>query len=336
MIEKITLADAAEGTADIISEEGYIEAMKSQIVPRLAALRKSVLLNREGSQKLYCEYYVHPLDLSKGSVFISHGFTESCGKYHEVIYYFLKAGYSVCMIEHRGHGRSRRTEERTSAGAPTDIEKFQYYVYDMDYAIETVLKKNLPAPYYLFCHSMGGAIGALYMESHPDTFQKAIFSAPMFEINSGGYPKAVVKALIRISCALGKQEQFLAGQNPFSAEENFADSAASCEPRYRYYFEQQLAVPAFQNGGSSIRWAGESLRATERLLKPENCSKITIPVLLFQAGADTVVCSGGQDRFIEQIPDGRLVFVPDTKHEIYLGPDKVLEKYWNVIFSFLE
>lgn len=353
MSEKITLAEAASGTTAIfgeehsqnrisdendpaiIDEENYLTIMKTEIAPWLDTLRQSVLLDREGTQKLYCEYYLQPEDTSKGSIFISHGFTESCGKYHEVIYYFLKAGYSVCLIEHRGHGRSRRVGESDIASSPTDIEKFQYYIYDMDYVVNEILKKKLPAPYYLFAHSMGGAIGATYLEKHPGTFDKAIFTAPMFEINSGGMPKLLVKAVIAIACAFGKQQQFLSGQQPFSPEENFADSAATSEPRYRYYFEQQLATPEFQSGGSSFRWARESIKATERLLDPANCSKVDIPVLLFQAGADTIVSPGGQDKFIERIPDGRLILVPDVKHEIYLSPNETLEKYWDVIFSFL-
>lgn len=336
MIEKITLSDAASGSANIIAEDNYLTVMKTEIAPYLDTLRQSVLLDRDGTQKLYCEYFLQPEVTQKGSIFISHGFTESCGKYHEVIYYFLRAGYSVCIIDHRGHGFSRRIEENDFGTTPTDIEKFQYYVYDMDYAIHTVLTERLPAPYYLYAHSMGGAIAATYLEKHPDIFAKAIFNAPMFEINTGGAPKRIVKFVINLSCAFGKQKQFLTGQQPFSSEENFEDSSSSCEVRYRYYFDQQLATPEYRCGGSSFRWARESIHAGERLLTPVNCKKITIPVILFQAGADNLVLPSAQDRFIEQIPNGKLITVPDIKHEIYLGPNEVLEKYWDIIIHFLE
>ena len=36
------------------------------------------------------------------------GFTEFAEKYDELVWYFLLAGYSVCVLEHRGHGKSAR------------------------------------------------------------------------------------------------------------------------------------------------------------------------------------------------------------------------------------
>lgn len=336
MNNRTTLNDIAKGKFKVIDETNYQEIMKTTVVPYLNTLQNSAMLNREGTQKLYCEYYLQPEEKDKGSVFISHGFTESCGKYHEVIYYFLKAGYSVCMVEHRGHGRSRHAGETDIPHSPTHVEHFQHYIYDMGYAIEKIMKRKLPAPYYLFAHSMGGAIGATYLEQCPGTFAKAVFTAPMFEINRGGVPLSLVKAITSLNCLFGRGKSFLPGQKPFSPVENFADSAANSKPRYLYYFEQQLATPVFQNGGSSFRWAKESLHADERLLKPSNCAKITIPVLLFQAEKDTTVSPGGQDQFIHQIGNGKLISVPGSKHEIYLGNNDILEKYWHVIFNFLK
>ena len=44
----------------------------------------------------------------RGAIVISHGFTEFAEKYDELVWYFLLAGYSVCVLEHRGHGKSAR------------------------------------------------------------------------------------------------------------------------------------------------------------------------------------------------------------------------------------
>ena len=44
----------------------------------------------------------------RGAIVISHGFTEFAEKYDELVWYFLLAGYSVCVLEHRGHGKSVR------------------------------------------------------------------------------------------------------------------------------------------------------------------------------------------------------------------------------------
>ena len=50
----------------------------------------------------------------RGAIVISHGFTEFAEKYDELVWYFLLAGYSVCVLEHRGHGKSSATS-RTHA-----------------------------------------------------------------------------------------------------------------------------------------------------------------------------------------------------------------------------
>ena len=63
----------------------------------------------------YCCYDAHKFDvlredgasgIFRGVVVISHGFTEFARKYSEMAWYFLLSGYSVCILEHRGHGHS--------------------------------------------------------------------------------------------------------------------------------------------------------------------------------------------------------------------------------------
>lgn len=59
------------------------------------------------------------------------------------------------------------------------------------------------------------------------------------------------------------------------------------------------------------------------------------PVLLFQAGKDTLVTPGAQKEFIKRIPDGQLVVVPDIRHEIYRAPNSVLQPYLEMILNFM-
>ena len=53
-------------------------------------------------------YRTYRIPQAKAAIVISHGFCEFAEKYKEVIYYFLKNGYSVYVPEHRGHGYSDR------------------------------------------------------------------------------------------------------------------------------------------------------------------------------------------------------------------------------------
>lgn len=321
---------------DIISEKDFAEKMRADVVPFLNSRRKSRVFTREADQALYCETFLTPADVPKGTIMISHGFTESCDKYHEVIYYMLREGYHVLIFEHRGHGRSRTPNETNVANTPTHVEHFQDYVNDMSYVVMEVLKKEMPEPYYLFAHSMGGAIGAAFAEARPDIFYKIIFTAPMFEINRHGIPKILAKFIGFWNCLTGKSRDFTVMQKPFSIEPDFDASPCTSEARYMYYFNQQLAHPEYQSAGSSNRWARECLRACDQLLQPVNCRRIRIPVLLFQADDDSFVYPGGQNRFMSQIPDGKSVFVPGSRHEIYMSGDAITARYWRIIFDFLD
>ena len=73
-------------------------------------------------------YELYPQETQKGTIVISYGFTESCLKYHELIYYFYLQGYQVAIMDHRGHGKSmREVEDHTIV----HIGLFSRYVKDL-------------------------------------------------------------------------------------------------------------------------------------------------------------------------------------------------------------
>ena len=138
-------------------------------------------------------YELYPQETQKGTIVISYGFTESCLKYHELIYYFYLQGYQVAIMDHRGHGKSmREVEDHTIV----HIGLFSRYVKDLHRFVKTVVKpmaKDLPL--YLYAHSMGGCIGAFYLEQYPEDFAKAVLNAPMLGVNLGGVPSWAARVL---------------------------------------------------------------------------------------------------------------------------------------------
>lgn len=71
----------------------------------------------------------------RGAIVISHGFTEFAEKYDELVWYFLLAGYSVCVLEHRGHGKSSRDVENPCM---VWIDDWRRYVADLAGFAETI------------------------------------------------------------------------------------------------------------------------------------------------------------------------------------------------------
>lgn len=316
---------------DIIPDEQFKTQMNRKVLPYLQSICQHGYLPIGGSDALYYESY-RPLS-PIGAVVISHGYCESAEKYKEVIYYFTQAGYEVYIPEHRGHGRSFR---ETAHPNMVHVSDFNNYVTDLHTFINTIVRPCAgDLPLYLFAHSMGGAIGALYLETYPGTFVRAVLSAPMLALSMKPLPIPCAIALGRIMICLHRDGTYAPGQHAFSPGRNFEKSGCSCPERFYFYQEKKESFPCFQNSGSSYGWAYHSLTACRRITQKRNCDKITAPVLVFRSLDDGVVEPSGILRFVRNTPSSRQIDFKGSRHEIYNSPAHVLKSYYQDIFKFL-
>ena len=314
-----------------ITEERYAERMREEVEPWLAERRESGFAERVKGQPIYYEHY--RADAPKGMIVISHGFTESVTKFAESIYYMLKAGYEVWGLDHRGHGKSYRHN-----GNPfvVHIERFEDYVLDLKHLTETVVRPAAGGlPVYLYCHSMGGCIGAWTIEAYPALFDKAVLSSPMLGLSFGKVPVPVVYAAASLKGIGEKRKEPLNPIDAFAETPDFENSCDSSECRYLYYHAKRLAEKALQTTSPSINWGKQSVKACARVCSKRETGKIRIPVLLCQAGNDTVVKNASQDLFASRTPSCELYRVPGMKHELYMTDSPVLIPYWEKVFEFL-
>lgn len=72
------------------------------------------------------------------------------------------------------------------------------------------------------------------------------------------------------------------------------------------------------------------------MLDPANTERVQIPVLLMQAGRDTMVLNDKQDELVELLSHARKVEFPDAKHEIFRGTDAQVQRFMETIFHFIE
>lgn len=318
-------------TIAILPDHRFQTLMEKEVLPYLSSIcRAGYVASSAGTGRLYFEAY-RPAR-ARGAVVISHGFTESAEKYKEAIYYFTQAGYQVYLAEHRGHGRSVRD---TSHPNMVHINHFSDYVRDLHTFIRKIVKpaaKGLPL--YLYAHSMGGAIGAFYLEAYPHVFQKAVLTAPMLSINIGAIPSSFARAIGRVMLRHGLGESYAPGQHAYTPGEQFRGSCCSCFERYRYHKAVKDASPLFQSSGSSYSWAYQSLNACQSITRKKNCARIKVPVLIFRSLNDDSVRAKGIRLFVGNTPSARLVKVTGSKHEIYNSPACVLEGYYKKIFQF--
>lgn len=320
-------------TAVPVSEDNYAETMDKVVMPYLEAHGGDAYFESFDGNKIHYEHY--KADSPEGVIVLVHGFTESVVKFREMSYNFLMMGFNVFAIENRGHGLSYRINPDDPE--TVTIHSFDDYVKDLDCFIKTVV---LPASEgltpYLYAHSMGGAIGVQYLQTHADVFPKAVLTAPMIMPQTAGLPSFAVKALINPFIWTGKGDKMAFIYHGFNPDYSFENSNDTSRVRFDYYHKIRCATRHLQTSCASYNWVSEAIRVSKRNLDPARCAKIKTEILLCQPEVDKSVVSSAEDDFIKLVKNGRLIKFPASKHEIYASGDETLLSYLTEIEKFLK
>lgn len=309
----------------------YKNFIENKLQPWLKDNVKDGFLSSYDGLKLHYYKALHADE--KAAVVMIHGFCEFFGKYEEPIMRLYEAGYSVYFVELRGHGKSERTnpssiDERVSVGS------FDEYVGDVHAFMRNVVKKDHHQKYFLYCHSMGGTVGTLYLEKYPDEFQCAVLSSPMLQVNYGKVPDAAVAALAVYTKMAHIDEDYAPGQHAFTDQSDFKNSNCDDEDRYEYAYDLRRKDKDYQTWGGTYSWVRAARDGARQALR--HADKINIPVLLCQAGNDHAVRLEGQERFIQLCTFASIDRFPSSKHELYNAKKQERERYYHDILIFYD
>lgn len=316
-----------------ISENNdYAGTMQTVVEPYLRAHGRTGYFKGWDGNRLFYEQYTADGE-AKGTIVVSHGFTESSEKFREMDWYFLHMGYNVFALDHRGHGRSFRYNDDPETAS---IHRFEEYVDDLNCFINDVVKPAAgEQKLYIYSHSMGGAITVQYMQTYPEVFEKAILSAPMIAPRTAGIPYGVGKVFTDLGKALGQRDKRVIGYSGFNVNRTYENSHDTSKARFDYYQAKRVADRTKQTASPSYSWVREAIRVSERNLDPKRNEAIKAPVLLFQPEEDISVFSEKENEFIDQLANGRLVFMEKSKHEVFAAVDECVKKYLTLIEEFL-
>ena len=257
---------------------------------------------------------------AKRCVVISTGRSESIVKYAEFIYELYENGFSVFIMDHQGQGLSTRLLSNPHIGF---VNTFDDYVEDLKCLIDQVLspllleQKQAKLPKVLFCHSMGGAIGALYVQKYPMTFTKLILSAPMLGVAAPvpeWFTKSFVAAVLKLRSLLQLPAIYLWGQGDYLADPFDGNQLTNSKVRYKVFREMMASYPQNQLGGISFEWLLQAIIAMR--LARSRAKSITIPTLVLQAQQEQIVDNKRMKQFASDLPNATLVIVPNAKHEL--------------------
>lgn len=264
---------------------------------------------------------------AKARIVLVPGRIEAVHKYAELLQDLSQAGYEVWAPDHRGQGASARQCANRQLGYVAD---FDDYCLDLQALLRHVATTST-LPTLLMAHSMGGAI--LYRTLQlfgAGSLHGVILGSPMF-----GIPTAPIPTWLALPLAqLAKQyfgKTYVPGQRDYQAKPFIGNDLTNCQPRYDWFRLLYQSHPHYQLGGVSWQWLASALAACQRIAKEP---APTVPMLLLQAGDDTVVLNSAQDLVCQRYGLSRQV-IPGAKHELFNGTDQERQQTFAAINQWL-
>jgi lysophospholipase len=284
--------------------------------------------------RIYYSSFRHPS--ARAEIVLSPGRIEAAQKYQEFCFDLYQAGFTVHLIDHRGQGLSDRINTDRQLG---DVADFQHYVQDFALWLQTKLEPEQQAPFLGLAHSMGSAILCRYLQQYPQHgFKGAVYCSPMFGIQSKGLPKKLAGTLVKLLCHFNAgqngKSRYFPGQRPYQNKGFAGNHLTHSEIRYQQFRQLYQQQPELQLGGVSCRWLQQSLLAINAL---QQAPALTLPQLIIQAGADSVVDNQLQLQYQQKHPDQscQLVTIPGALHEIIFETDPLRQQLFIALNDFL-
>jgi lysophospholipase len=251
---------------------------------------------------------------SRGTVLLFPGRTEYVEKYGPAAVEFARAGYDMISIDWRGQGIADR-------GAPDrllgHVDEFDHYQVDVATVMDAVGDLDLPRPYYLIGHSMGGCIGLRALHENL-AVNAAVFSAPMWGIGLSLWLRPVAWSLSWLTHSYGNGVRLA----PATKREGyvqiapFEDNQLTRDPEMWAFMQRQLeAQPDLALGGPSVTWLYHALRETAAL---ERMPPPATPALTFLGTNERIVATPPVHKIMGRWKNGTLVMVKDAEHEIMM------------------
>jgi len=255
-------------------------------------------------------------------------------KYQELAWDLWRQGYSLYLIDHRGQGMSGRMLADKEKGY---VDQFDDYVLDLKQFHDEVILADKPASLFLLAHSMGGAISARYLERWPDDIRAAVLSSPMMGINLGGLPKWLAKGVTATIGTVGGwlgEPPYGPGQGPYQ-DQGFADNELThSTARYQAFRQIYEQHPQVKLGGATAHWIHQGITGADAAIA--DAGAIRTPLLLLQAGEDSVVDNAAQDAFCARArcEGGKPLRIEGAWHELFIEADPQRQAALNATLAF--
>ncbi len=286
----------------------------------------------DGKRLRVGHYPAAPDTEAKGTVLLFPGRTEYIEKYGRTAADLAAGGYQTVTIDWRGQGLSDRLLDDARTG---HVDVFDDYQRDVEAMVAWARSENLPEPWHLIGHSMGGCIGLRSLMNGLPVVAAA-FTGPMWGIRISPVMRPAAWALSWGGARVGMGHQIAPGTKPESyiVSEGFDDNMLTRDREmFDYMRAQVLAEPKLQLGGPSLRWLNEALkecRVLSRMPSPD------YPCLTFVGTNERIVDVPRIEARMAAWPGGRLEKVPGGEHEVLMDGASVRARVMRQILAHFD
>lgn len=247
----------------------------------------------------------------RGTVLLFPGRTEYCEKYGRVAADLARAGYGMVAFDWRGQGLADRPQHRRDMGHVVSFDEYREDVAAFRAALGSL---DLPRPWFLIGHSMGGAIGLRALHDGLPAVAAA-FTGPMWGIQMAPFLKSISGIVLRLAGPLGFGKAFAPTTGPY-APMSFEDNPLTTDrDQFDYMARQTQAHPELTLGGPSTLWVKAALAECASLM---TMPAPAIPAVGLVGAREKIVEPTAAQARMATWPGGHFVSVDGAEHEVLM------------------
>lgn len=288
----------------------------------------------DGAQIRYV-YYEAPQPCHK-TIILLQGRSSFMEKHQELIQDFLERGFDVWAFDWRGQGGSTRIVNHPQKN---HIDDYELYLNDLDQLMrEQIQPHHQKGPLILFGSSMGGHLALRYVMDYPGRVQGAILESPMFHVPTERFSLFVARPLVRLLCFLGFSQAYVFGWGDFDprAQAFEGNQMTSDRARFQRQMDICLQYPSLTASGPTFGWVKATFDSIDKLMNPRKLKAIEVPILIVNAGLDSIVNTEFDQKIARLMPKAILKTYPDAHHHVMQETDVIRNRFWSDMESFFK
>jgi alpha-beta hydrolase superfamily lysophospholipase len=261
------------------------------------ARREDGFVHARDGTRLFWQRYVPRAP--RGTVAVLHGGGDHSGRYAGITRALVRAGFTVALLDFRGHGRS--------AGRRWYVSSFTDYLDDLDAFMARVRESDGGGAPFVCAHSQGALIAIRWALASRRDVSGFVLTSPYLRLALKPPPLKLLTAQV-----VGRVIPWL----PVSTGLRVIDLTSDPE------MQRWTDTDPLYGRVTTPAWFNASLRAQEEAMA--RAAEFDYPLLVLAAGADRIADAAASRRFVEvaRSADKELRVYERMQHEIFNERDR--------------